>query len=133
MRRSVAVVGPVSPDEAWDRYAVIARWPRWAPPIRAVQASAPRLAVGVTGLIRGPGRLPVHFVVDRVDEEARTWTWRVRSGLVRMTLTHEVLATATGGTAATLTVEAPAPLALVYPELAKAALRRLVRTETVGT
>lgn len=125
MRRTVAVVGPVSPDEAWERYAVIARWPSWAPPVRAVEASRRRLAVGVTGLVRGPGGLGVRFVVDRVDELARTWTWRVRSGPLRMTLTHEVRASA-GGTAATLTVDAVGPVALVYPELARFALRRLV-------
>ncbi|HYP44798.1 MAG TPA: SRPBCC family protein [Propionibacteriaceae bacterium] len=129
MKRSVAVVGPASPEEAWERYAVITRWPEWAPPIRAVEATAPRLAVGVTGLVLGPGRMPIRFLVDRVDEDARSWTWRVRSGPFRMTLTHD-LATTQSGTAATLTVDAATPLALLYPQLAKVALRRLVRAET---
>jgi hypothetical protein len=127
MRRSVAVVGPVDVAEAWERYAVISRWPTWAPPILRVEASAPRLAAGVSGVVHGPLGLRVSFTVEAVDEQARSWSWAVRSGPVRMRLVHQVLATAEGGTAATLTVIGPAPLALLYPDLARVALARLVR------
>jgi hypothetical protein len=126
MRRSVATVGRVAPHEAWERYAVIARWPSWAPPILAVEASAEQLRAGVTGVVHGPAGLRVSFVVDRVDEAARAWSWRVRSGPLRMALWHEVLPTTDGGTVATLTVQGPWPAALVYPELARVALARLV-------
>ena len=49
-----------------------------------------------------------------------------------MSLTHEVLPTSAGGTAATLTVAAAGPLALVYPEVARIALWRLVADRTVA-
>jgi hypothetical protein len=126
MRRSVATVGPVAPDEAWLRYAEIGRWPSWAPPIRHVEASAEWLAPGVTGVVHGPAGLRVSFAVLSVDEAAGTWSWTVRSGPLRMTLEHGVLSAPGGGSVATLTVDAPAPAALVYPELARVALHRLV-------
>jgi hypothetical protein len=126
VRRSVAVVGPVDPDEAWERYAVIARWPSWAPPIRRVDATAERLSPGVSGVVHWPMGLRVSFDVEAVDEPARAWTWRVRWLGVAMTLQHEVLATVDGGTAATLTVTGPTPLVLLYPDLARIALGRLV-------
>jgi len=126
VRRSVATVGPVAADEAWERYAVVARWPSWAPPIQRVEASAARLEPGLTGVVHGPLGLRVTFEVETVDEAARTWTWRVRSGPIRMRLEHAVLATATGGSAATLVVEGPAAVVLLYPEVARIALTRLV-------
>jgi len=122
----VASVGPVGADEAWERYAVVARWPTWAPPIQRVEASGDRIEAGMTGVVHGPLGLRVSFVVESVDEVARTWTWRVRSGPLRMTLVHQVLATAEGGSATTLTVDGPFPAALVYPEVARLALSRLV-------
>jgi hypothetical protein len=116
----------VSADEAWDRYAVVARWPSWAPPIRRVEASAPRLAPGLTGVVHGPLGLRVLFEVVAVDEVARTWSWRVRSGPLRLALEHAVLPRPGGGSATTLTVEGPAFAVLTYPELARVALSRLV-------
>lgn len=126
MRRTVAAAGPADPAQAWDRYAVIDRWPSWAPPIQRVEASAERLAPGVTGVVHGPLGVRVRFTVEQVDDLLRTWTWRVRSGPVRMTLRHEVLATADGGSATTLTVDGPAWVVLLYPEIARVALARLV-------
>lgn len=126
MKRTVAAAGPADPTEAWERYAVIARWPTWAPPILRVEASAERLAPGVTGVVHGPLGLRVSFEVETVDQLLRTWSWRVRSGPIGMKLRHEVLATADGGSATTLTVEGPAPVVLLYPEVARLALVRLV-------
>lgn len=126
MRRNVAVVGTVAAADAWERYAVVSRWPSWAPPISRVTASADRLQPGMTGVVIGPLGLRVEFVVDTVDESARRWTWRVRSGPLRLALEHEVLASPTGGCTATLTVDGPAVAVLLYPEVARVALRRLV-------
>lgn len=123
----MAAVGPVRPGEAWERYADPTRWSSWAPPIRRVEASGRRLVPGMTGVVHGPFGLLVGFEVETVDEVTRTWTWRVRSGPLRMWLRHEVLATAEGGSAATLTVAGPWPLVLVYPPVARIALARLVR------
>ncbi|MET1006237.1 MAG: SRPBCC family protein [Propionibacteriaceae bacterium] len=126
VKRSVAAAGPADPNEAWERYAEIARWPTWAPPIQRVDASAARLAPGVTGVVHGLLGLRVNFVVEEVDELRRTWSWNVRSGPIRMALRHEVLPTADGGSATTLMVDGPAPLVLLYPEVARIALVRLV-------
>ena len=122
----MATVGPADPDQAWLRYAEIGRWPSWAPPIRHVEASAERLAAGVTGVVHGPAGLRVSFVVLAVNEAARTWSWSVRSGPLRMELEHAVLPAPGGGSVATLTVDGPIPAALVYPDLARVALHRLV-------
>ena len=122
----MATVGRVDPDQAWLRYAEIARWPSWAPPIRHVEASAERLAAAVTGVVHGPAGLRVSFVVLAVDEAARTWSWNVRSGPLQMALEHAVLPAPGGGSVATLTVDGPLPAALVYPDLARVALHRLV-------
>jgi hypothetical protein len=122
----VATVGPADPDVAWQRYAEIGRWPSWAPPIRRVEASAERLAPGVTGVVHGPAGLRAFFAVLSVDAPSRAWSWTVRSGPLRMALEHGVLSAPGGGCVATLTVDGPAPAALVYPELARVALHRLV-------
>ena len=126
VKRSVAAVGPLGADEAWERYAVVGRWPSWAPPIRRVEASASRLEPGMTGVVHGPLGVRVTFEVETVDEPARTWTWRVRSGPIRMRLEHAVLPTASGGSATTLTVEGPGAVVLLYPEVARIALHQLV-------
>jgi hypothetical protein len=126
VRRTVAVAGDADADVAWERYVVVDRWPTWAPPIRHVEASAARLQPGLTGVVHGPVGIRVSFQVDQVDEPTRTWSWRVRSGPVRMSLRHAVLSRAEGGSVATLTVDGPPWAALVYPELARVALSRLV-------
>lgn len=127
MRRSIAVTGPATPDQAWEGYAVLTRWSTWAPPIRHVEASADRIAAGVTGVVHGVGGLRVVFEIESVDEVARRWTWRVRVGPVRVRFDHAVLESPDGGSVATLTVDGPGPVVLVYPELARVALTRLVR------
>lgn len=127
MKRSIAVTGAARPDEAWERYAVIARWSTWAPPIRRVEATSDRIGAGVTGVVHGVGGLRVVFEIESVDERARCWTWDVRVGPVRVRFDHAVLPTPDGGSVATLTVEGPAVVVLVYPELARLALTRLVR------
>lgn len=126
MRRSVAVTGPASPESAWERYAVIDRWSTWAPPIRHVESSAERIAPGVTGVVHGVGGLRVLFEIESVDELARRWTWRVRLGPLRVWFDHAVLDGPAGGSVATLAVDGPPPVVLVYPELARLALSRLV-------
>lgn len=124
--RRVEVVGRARPDVAWERYAVLAAWPRWAPPIVAVEADGPRLAQGRTGTVRSLGGLPVRFVVTAVDEAARTWSWIARLGPVVLTLHHD-LTPARGGTRAGLVLEGPALVVAAYAPLTRIALARLVR------
>ena len=126
MRRGVAAVGPATVEQTWERYAVLAEWSSWSPPIRRVEASGARLTAGLTGVVHGPPGVVIPFVVDAVDEVAHTWSWHVHVGPLRVDLEHEVLATSTGGSATTLVVDGPLPVALLYPEAARIALSRLV-------
>ena len=126
MERSVRVTGPLPPARVWERYAVPARWAGWAPQIRRVDASADRLAPGVTGRVRGPLGVAVTFVVTDVDEQARTWAWDVRCGPVRLHLRQGVEADPRGA-ATWLVLRGPAPVVVAYLPVARVALRRLVR------
>ena len=126
MRRSSAAVGPLAVERAWERYAVVSRWTSWAPPIRDVEATSARLVAGMTGVVHGPPGVRLGFEVDSVDEEAHTWSWRVRYAGLEVFVEHEVIATGSGGTVATLVVDGPAVVALLYPEVARIALQRLV-------
>ena len=118
--------GDASVDEAWDRYARPARWPEWAPQIIAVRTGAGRIAAGVTGRVVGPLGLTVDFVVDHVDEPARSWRWTVSRFGLRLRLEHAVRTTVRGS-ATTLAIHGPLPVALGYAPIARVALRRLVR------
>lgn len=120
------VTGPVPAARVWERYALPSRWASWAPHIRGVEASADRIAPGVTGRVRGPFGIAVTFVVTEVDEQRRTWAWDVRCGPVRMHLRHGVEPDPRGA-ATWLVVRGPAPVVVTYLPVARLALRRLVR------
>ena len=119
--------GPVGPDEAWERYAVPARWPDWAPQITGVELPVARLAAGVRGRVRGPLGVTLPFVVDTVDEAARQWAWTVSAGPVRLHLVHWVAEGPDGGSTTGLRVTGPAPVVVGYAPLAHLAIGRLVR------
>ena len=76
--RRVTTTGPAAVDVAWARYADLRLWPRWAPQIRAVEAPRRRLRAGLRGVVHAPLGLRVPFVVEEVDDDARTWRWTVR-------------------------------------------------------
>ena len=120
--------GPVDPAEVWERYAVPARWPTWAPHITGVDTDVPRLAPGATGRVRGAGGLALPFEVEDVDEAGRRWSWRVHAGPVALHLVQWVVPAPAGGTTTGLRTTGPAPVVLGYAPLALWALRRLVRT-----
>ena len=71
------------------------------------------------------------FRIDAVDHEARTWSWSVRSGPLRLSFDHGVdpaegdPGRATGSTA-WLVTHALWPVAVGYAPLARLALGRLV-------
>src|ERR1700712_1755910 len=52
VRTSVSARGPVTPDEAWERYADLDRWPGGAPQISGIDAGPRRLESGLTGVVR---------------------------------------------------------------------------------
>ena len=111
---------------AWERYAVPAQWPRWAPQITRVEASGPRLTAGLTGTVVGPLGVSADFHVDSVEEPARRWAWTVRRGPLTVRLRHGVRERDGGGSTTWLAIDAPLPLAAGYAPLAYLALRRLV-------
>ena len=118
--------GDLPAAQAWERYARPELWARWAPQISRVDTSADRIAAGVRGRVVGPFGVAVTFVVEDVDEVARTWVWRVRLGLVRLRLTHGIEFHDGGGSATWLRVSGPLPIVLGYAPVAVIALRRLV-------
>jgi hypothetical protein len=126
VERGVQVTGPLSAARVWERYAAPARWAGWAPHIRQVDASADRIAPGVTGRVRGPLGVRVTFAVTDVDEQLWTWEWDVRCGPVRMHLRHGVVPDPRGATT-WLVIRGPAPVVAAYLPVARLALGRLVR------
>jgi hypothetical protein len=126
VRGSARAAGPLPVELVWERYAVPARWPEWAPQISGVRASAARIAPGVTGQVFAPLGLRLDFEIAEVDEQRRTWAWRVRLGPLRLWLEHGVLPEP-GGCATWLRVRGPAPVVVAYLPLARLALDRLVR------
>lgn len=125
MRRGLTVRGPATPDQAWERYAVPARWPSWAPQIRRVEYEPARIEAGASGTVVGLGGVRAAFTVLEVDETGRMWAWRVRVGPARLRLHHGIEA-AGAGCRATLVIQGPAPVVLAYAPVARLALRGLV-------
>jgi hypothetical protein len=127
LRRTIGVEGPRAADDVWDRYVRPRRWPEWSPQIRSVDYPGERLAPGASGVVRGPGRLPVHFTIVAVDESGpvRAWAWTATAAGITLSLHHTVEATASGSRTG-LTIEGFAPAVALYLPAAWWALRRLV-------
>lgn len=121
--------GPLPVDEVWARYTQPAWWPRWAPHLREVDYPEPVVTPGTTGRVAGVGGVVADFRIDAVDEVARTWSWSVRSGPLRLSFEHGVDAAAPGSgqvSTAWLVVHAVWPVALGYAPIARHSLGRLV-------
>jgi hypothetical protein len=127
VQHTLSQAGEASAERAWNRYADLDAWSRWAPFIAAVEAPERALAVGLAGTVVSVGGLRVGFEVLAVDAAARTWRWRARLGPLALVLDHEVTERATGGCVALLTVSGAAPVVLAYLAPAQLALRALVR------
>jgi hypothetical protein len=122
--RRVEARGPAPVEDVWDRYAILARWPEWAPQISRVEASADRLALGVRGTVYLVGVLSLPFTVTSCRPEDHTWSWQVRLGPVTLDLDHAVYP-AGSGSRTTLSLAGPAVVVAAYAPLAQLALRRL--------
>lgn len=122
---SLRVAGPAAPTVAWRRYDEPARWPGWAPQIRAVDYPHRLLHAGSTGVVRGPLAIRVRFRIESVDREQRRWTWQVSAFGMRLRLTHGLEADATGSVA-TLQITGPTVVVQAYAVVARLALRRLL-------
>jgi hypothetical protein len=127
----LSATGAVHPDEVWDRYTRPARWPGWSPHLREVDYPENVVQPGTTGRVTGVGGVVAVFRIEAVDHEARTWSWSVRSGPLRLSFDHgvdpgESGPFGAGGSTAWLVTYALWPVALGYTPLAKLALDRLV-------
>jgi hypothetical protein len=124
-RLTLRARGPADVATAWERYAQFGKWPSWSPQISSVDASAERIAAGVTGTVAGPMWAAADFEIDAVDEDARTWSWTVRRKPLTVRLEHGVEHD-NGGSSTWLTIDGPMPFVVPYAPIAQAALRRLV-------
>jgi hypothetical protein len=113
--------GRAPADLVWERYAVPARWPDWAPQIRRVECTADRLTVGATGRVHGPLGVAISFHVTEVRPALREWAWSVHRGPVRLLLRHGVEQDG----ATWLVAAGPAPVVAAYLPVARLALHRL--------
>jgi len=127
----IAATGPLDPDSAWERYTEPAWWPVWAPHLREVDYPDAVVRPGTTGRVTGVGGVVAVFRVDAVDHEARTWSWSVRSGPLRVRFEHGVDAAEPGsehpgGSTAWLVTHALWPVVVGYARVARLSLARLV-------
>ncbi|MEV5427982.1 SRPBCC family protein [Streptomyces sp. NPDC052701] len=122
---TLRAVGRARPDTVWFRYTSCREWPTWSPQIVRVRARTERIAPGTRGTIRSFFGVTAAFLVESVDEERRSWTWRVRWGPLRMRLTHDVLPHG-DGTETRLRMQGPALALAAYAPLARVALHRLL-------
>ena len=130
----VSATGDLPPEHAWARYTQPRRWPEWAPQVREVDYPHEVVRAGTHGRVRGPGGLVAVFTVDAVDPAARTWSWSVRSGPLRVSFDHGVEpvggaggpGAAGGGSTAWAVVRGPWPVVVGYVPVARWALGRLV-------
>jgi hypothetical protein len=128
MRLSLRAVGSAAHDGVWHRYTGPALWTTWAPQIRRVEVSEPKLAVGVTGTVFGViPNVGASFEVVEFCEEEHRWAWDVVAGPVRMHLDHRAEARIGGGTSTTLVVDGPVVAVLTYSPVARISLEALVR------
>ncbi|GAA4399211.1 hypothetical protein GCM10023168_06190 [Fodinibacter luteus] len=123
--------GRLPVDAVWERYTHPAWWPVWAPHLREVHYPDAVISPGTTGRVTGVGGVVAVFRIDAVDHEARTWSWSVRSGPVRVSLDHGVDPPDPGsghplGCTAWLVTRALWPVALGYAPVARWSLQRLV-------
>ncbi|WP_318216602.1 SRPBCC family protein [Streptomyces sp. SCL15-6] len=125
-RLTLHATGPAAPATVWERYVRVDRWASWSPQIRAVHTDSPCIVPALAGTVESFGGLRIPFVIESVDHQHRTWSWRVRLGPVRLRLHHAVRPDARGSSTG-LVLHGPMPVLAGYAPLARLALRRLVR------
>jgi hypothetical protein len=110
----------LAPDEAWDRLARTAWWPRWGPTVTAVEPADVVVSPGLRGRVRTPLGVRVPFVVDEVVPGER-WSWSVWG---RPATDHAVVPLGTDRSRVGIGVPR---LAAPYLLVCRLALRRLER------
>ncbi len=127
----LSATGCPSPEEVWARYTRPELWPTWSPYLREVDYPDAVVRPGTTGRVTGVGGVVAVFRIDAVDHAARTWSWSVRSGPLRVSLDHGVVPAGpgsghVGGSRAWLVMHALWPVAVGYAPFARLSLGRLV-------
>ncbi|MEU6817879.1 SRPBCC family protein [Streptomyces sp. NPDC046860] len=123
---TLSASGAAGPETVWERYASVDEWASWSPQIKAVHCADRRLRPGMSGTVESVVGIHVAFFVEAVDEDHRTWAWRVRLGRMQIRLHHGVTSQERG-TTTSLTMDGPKPALLAYTPLARLALHRLVQ------
>lgn len=127
---TLSAVGAASAELAWERYMDTRLWSQWAPQIERVDTDSDttRLTTGATGTVTGPVGLAVRFVVDDVDEPARTWRWHAwwQKRFLGLKLRHAVT-DHPQGCRTTLQIDGSFALVVPYAPIAELALRQLVK------
>lgn len=124
----VSVAGPASADTVWQRYTQPALWHTWSPQIRSVEYDHPALRPHTHGVVRTFAGVGIPFTIEDVDTADLTWTWRVEALGLRLRLTHGVLPHPEGSQT-WLEVTGPPLISQAYAQVARVALRRLVRAQ----
>ncbi|WP_330234550.1 SRPBCC family protein [Streptomyces sp. NBC_00566] len=125
-RVTLRASGAACPETAWERYASVDAWASWSPQIKAVHSVSRRLRPGMSGTVESVAGIRAAFVVEAVDDDRHTWTWRVRLGRIQIQLHHEVRPQGHGATTS-LTMHGPMLPLFAYAPLARLALHRLVQ------
>ncbi|MFI8347712.1 SRPBCC family protein [Streptomyces sp. NPDC085596] len=123
---TLSASGAACPETVWERYASVDEWASWSPQIKAVHSVSRRLRPGMSGTVESVAGIRVAFVVEAVDDDRHTWTWRVRLGRIQIQLHHEVRPQG-HGTTTSLTMHGPKIVLFAYAPLARLALHRLVQ------
>lgn len=126
MRLRLERTGPAAPARVWGRCRRPARWTDWAPHLSSVRTEDAVLRPGTRGTVVALGLVPARFTVTAVRPRARTWSWTVRVGPVRLDLVHDVRRAPGGGSTAGVVITGPAPVLLAYRPVLGWAVRRLV-------
>ncbi|MFF3485640.1 SRPBCC family protein [Streptomyces sp. NPDC002701] len=75
---NLRAAGPAPVGTVWRRYTDFQQWPDWSPQIRAVHTDTAYIAPGARGSVEPVLGPAVAFVIEDVDHERRSWSWRVR-------------------------------------------------------
>lgn len=128
----VEAVGDAPIEKVWRRYTEPDLWAFWAPQIRKVtstgEAGRP-IRPGDRGRVLGPAGIRVPFLILAVDDQDRTWRWRVGLRRLSVTMDHGVEDNH-GSTRAWVRIHLPGPVAWPYAPVARLALTRLVDADS---
>jgi uncharacterized membrane protein len=123
---SVSVAAP--PQQVFDRYVDVARWPEWLETMTSVERldDGP-LRVGSRTRIKQP-KLPVAVWEVTAVEPGHSWTWVARGPGIVTTASH-VVTPAGDGSRVTASLDQQGPLGAVLGRLTKGMTERYLRIE----